>query len=269
MKLYQELQKTFSNHSKGTLVKEILYGNSFEKKVIPLKQSVYGKWKVTDGFLLGRKKAADSPLALSPLIRVKEEVIGVDKLEHLFGMGFNYFNQHYLKNKPLLKVLKGGIFKEKTVLGGNRLATGVFSYGDLSANFNGMRFWNHILQLRSDVLGESQNLGPYVVCRENKWEVNKEKLIDFSKYVDASFDESINCSKFAAKAAIKRFNQMAFDQNNLTEIKNIQCPKDQSRLDELNKKYSPLISEDPKDLSIGHWIINNEGHGKVSYFNEF
>ena len=49
--------------------------------------------------------------------------------------------------------------------------TGVMSYGDLAANFNGMRFWNHILGKRKDIL--NQDLGPYVKCKDRKWVVNK------------------------------------------------------------------------------------------------
>ena len=269
IRLYEKLQTIFGNHSNGILVKEVLFGETVEKTVIPLKESIYAGWTIFDGMILGRKKAASSPLALSPLIKIKDEVIGVDKLEHLFGMGFIYFKGHYLKNKPLLKVLKNGILKEKTILGGNRLATGVFAYGDLAANFNGMRFWNHVLQKRDDVLGKTHNIGPYVFCKNNQWIINSDKPIDLSKYIDASFDESVNCSKFASKKAIVKFHKIAYEKNRSVQQNNIQCPLKAERLDEINKKYNVPVSENNKDLTIGHWIINNKGHEKVSYLNEF
>ena len=93
----------------------------------------------------------------------------------MFGMGFTYFTKHYQKGKDIKDVLSYGIALEKTILGGNVFATGVFSYGDLSANFNGMRFWNHVLQKNDDILGSEHNLGPYVTCSADKWQVN-EKL---------------------------------------------------------------------------------------------
>lgn len=269
IKLYEELKKTFANHSKGTLVKELLYGNTLAKTVTPLKESVYGDWSITDGYILGKKSAATSSLALSPVVRIKDEVVGIDKFEHMFGMGFIYFNQYYLKNKSLIKVLKSGILKEKTYLGGNRFATGVFSYGDLSANFNGMRFWNHILQKHDDVLGKSHNLGPYLICKNNQWIVNSERQIDFSNYIDGSMDESINCSKFASNKAIEKFHKIAKEKNILIQNSNIQCPLHPERLQEVNTKYNVPMSEDANDLTISHWIINNKGHGKVNYFNEF
>ncbi|RPJ78117.1 MAG: hypothetical protein EHM20_04680, partial [Alphaproteobacteria bacterium] len=64
--LYTQLRNYFSNHSKGELVKNILYTENIAKNSLPLKESIYGEWSARDGYLLGRKKAASSPLALSP-----------------------------------------------------------------------------------------------------------------------------------------------------------------------------------------------------------
>ena len=204
--LYDRLTDIFSNHKKGQLVNTILSGD-IPRTIIPLKESIYSEWSIWNGFLLGRKGAAKSPLALFPLIKIGDTVVGVDKLEHMFGMGLRYFKKHHLEERPLVSVLKGGIFSEKTFLGGNMLATGVFSYADLSANFNGMRFWNHMLQKRDDVLGAQHNAGPYLVCREGKWAKNAERPIDFRTYVDASMQESMNCSKFATSAGARKFQQ--------------------------------------------------------------
>lgn len=253
--LYTELRKYFANHSKGELVKEILYTENISKNALPLKQSVYGEWTVPNGYLLGKKSAASSPLALSPLIRVGEQTIGVDKLEHMFGMGFSYFTKHNLKGKSIKKVLKGGVVFEKTILGGNFLATGVFAYADLSANFNGMRFWNHVLQKQDDILGAEYNRGPFVKCEDGLWKINESNPIDFSDYVDASFDESINCSKFATKAGARKFKKA------IAERGFSGCPIDSSKMNEMREKYN--------HHEIGKYIINVEGLGTVSYFNEF
>jgi hypothetical protein len=254
-RLYNELSNYFANHSKGKLVKEILYTDNIQKNTLPLKESIYGNWTIREGFLLGRKKAGASPLALSPLIKIGDHIIGVDKLEHMFGMGFTYFTKHYSKKKSITDVLKYGGTLEKTILGGNVLATGVFSYADLSANFNGMRFWNHILQKNDDILGSQYNFGPYVVCKDNKWKVSDENPIDFSNYVDASFDESINCSKLANKSGLKKFKKSLIDRGFAG------CPLDPEKLSEVKTKYNVF--------NIEHFIINKKGNGTVSYFNEF
>lgn len=258
--LYTEMQKYFGNHSNGELVKDILYTDKVQKYVLPLKESVYEEWSPINGYLLGRKSAATSPLALSALITIGEQKIGVDKLEHMFGTGFRYFTQHHLEGKSIKKVLSGGVFLEKTILGGNVVATGVFAYGDLSANFNGMRFWNHVLQKQDDVLGSDHNIGPYVTCTNNKWSVNKSNPIDFKKYIDASMDESINCSKFASRAGLKKF-QAAIERRKLVNTNGeAACPLDPSLLKEMKNKY--------KAHGINRFIINDKGNETVSYLNE-
>lgn len=258
--LYKELQDIFANHSKGKLVKDILYTDQYPTIKIALDDSIYGAWSVGNGFLLGRKKASESPLALAPLIRVGDVIVGTDKLEHLFGMGYQYFERHYLRGHSLRRVLKRGIFFEKTILGGNILATGVFAYADLAANFNGMRFWNSMLQKRDDVLGKEHNVGPYLACDSGKWVQLKE--IDFSPFIDLGSDESINCSKFASKGGLKKYKKYL-------EENQTQCPRRPDLLEDLVKKYDIPTQGDKKGRPLSHWILNNDGNGKVSYLNEF
>lgn len=258
--LYKELQEIFANHSKGKLVKDILYTDKYPTIKIALDDSIYGEWSVRNGFLLGRKKASESPLALAPLIRVGEVVVGTDKLEHLFGMGYQYFDRHYLRGHSLKRVLKRGIFFEKTILGGNILATGVFAYSDLAANFNGMRFWNSMLQKRDDVLGKEHNQGPYLACEQGKWTQLKE--IDFSPYLDLASDESINCSKFASRGGLKKYKKYL-------EERGAACPRRPDLLSDLVKKYDIPTQGDKKGRPLSHWILNKDGNGKVSYLNEF
>lgn len=266
-RLYPFLRQYFGNHTNGQLVKDILYTDEFSKRLIPLKKSIFENWSKRNGFLLGRKAAEKSPLALSPMIMMDNQLVGIDKLEHMFGMGHSYFQWHYIKGKNLMTVLKKGAFFEKTILGGNILATGVFSYGDLSANFNGMRFWNHMLQKRDDVLGSKYNVGPFVICKNKKWEVVTENPIDLNHYIDASMDESINCNKFASKTGSSKYQKSIKLRS--SDEQSFQCPMSVTSLETIADKYSVVIKEDKKLRSISHWIINRNGVDKVSYFNEF
>lgn len=265
--LYEELKYYFANHSKGVLCKELLHDDSIPTVKMSLDQSIYREWTPFNGYLLGRKKARTSPLALGPIMRMGDHVIGTDKLEHMFGMGFIYFNRYYKKQKDLENVLKRGVFYEKTILGGNVIATGIFSYADLSANFNGMRFWNHMLLKQDDVLGSEHNLGPYVACENKQW-VAKEK-IDFTQYIDKTMDESINCSKVASNLGLKRLtNQIQLiKEENLYQTNS--CLSDENDNTWLTDKYDVVIPTDKRKRTIGQWIINQSGHEKVSYFKEF
>ena len=246
--LYKELRKAFANHKNGELTIHMLHDKDFPRSVIGLRESVYADWTSWDGYLLGRPAAAKSPLALGPLVNIDGIRVGTDKFEHIFGRGFMYFKRHYLRGHSLKRVFKYGIRGEKTLFGGNKLATGVFSYADLSANFNGMRFWNHMLQLRDDVMGD--NHGPYISCQNDKYVQVKE--IDFRHYIDESMDESINCSKFATKKTMRKFMSRV-------EALGYTCPMSADTLEEMRQKYG----------QFSHWIINEEGPDDVSYFGEF
>lgn len=254
--LHENLRMDFHNHIKGQMIKDILSGDELSAYVLPLKSSVYKKWSILDGFLLGRKGAAKSPLALSPLLKVNDQVIGVDKLEHMFGNGFNYYTRYYDKGMNITKVLKKGVVSEKTYLGGNILATGVFTYADLSANFNGMRFWNHLTLKYDDILGKEYNAGPYVRCENNKWAVATP--IDMRSYIDVTMDESINCSKMATKRGARKL-KAAIKELQLNGIET--CLDSMTQLEAMVPKYS--------NKNIYKYILNFDGIEDVSYFNEF
>lgn len=248
--LYKEIRKYYNNHLKGILMKEILNDTQFDKRNISLEESIFKDWSPWDGLGMGLPFLQKTDLVLTGVMRVGDQTIGTDKLEHFWGQGFHYFSKNYLDKKGEIKALKIGIAKEKTFLGGNKIGNGVFSYGDLGANFNGMRFWNHMLQLRPDVLGETHNVGPYVKCVDKKWVQVKE--IDFTYYIDDSMDESINCSKFPSKSTVAKVKR-AVKERNLT------CPLDQKRLDRMIEKYGKMAK----------WMINEEGLGELKYFSEF
>lgn len=248
--LYDELREYFSNHFKGKLTKDILSDPRIVKRVIGLPESIYQDWTMWDGIGMGFALFGKSGLTMSGVMRVGDQTIGTDKLEHMFGQGFVYFKKNYLKEQGKIRAVKRGIFGEKFLLGGNKIGNGVFSYGDLGANFNGMRFWNHMLQLRNDVLGVEHNFGPYITCANNQWV--EAKKIDFKNYIDDSMDESINCSKYPTQNTADRFS-------NRLKMMGATCPLDQSRLDDLIVKYGDMAK----------WIINPDGIGKVKYFREF
>lgn len=246
--LYKELRTVFANHSKGELTISVIHSPDIEKKVVKRDDSIFKDWSIFDGFVMGAPFWVKNGKTISPLVKMGDHVVGTDKFEHMFGRGFKYFEGHYLKNNDLIKTIKKGILEEKVVFGGIKLVTGVFSYADLSANFNGMRFWNHMLQLREDVLG--QNLGPYITCQNNTYV--QAKKIDFTNYFDESMDEGINCSKFPSKKTLKKYKSEV-------EKLGMTCPMD---LD-LNRKMAQKYG------SFSHWIINPNGNGVVDYTGEF
>lgn len=248
--LYKELKVYFANHTKGKLVIDIIENPIYSKRHIEVKNSVFQDWTIWDGAGLGLTMMASNGVTMSDVIRIGDQEVGVDKFEHMFGQGFNYFKKNYLKEKGEVAAVKKGIFGEKFLLGGQKIGNGVFSYGDLGANFNGMRFWNHMLQRRDDVLGADYNIGPYISCVNDKWV--KASDIDFRNYIDSSMDESINCSKYPSDNTVKKFKRRL-------KIMGVTCPMSQQKLDDAHAKYRHMAK----------WIINMDGPGEVKYFREF
>jgi hypothetical protein len=249
--LYKDMRVYFNNHMKGKLTIDLMNNPDVPKREIGLAKSVYGNWSPWDGLGLGLGIMKKTKATLSDIVRVGDQLVGLDKFEHMFGQGFMYFDDNYLQEKGAVYSARMGAFREKTILGGNKFANGVFAYGDLAANFNGMRMWNHMLQKRDDVLGVEHNIGPYISCVDNKWEQVKE--IDMRSYIDDSMDETINCSKFTSESTVKKFKKNI-------EVRGFSgCPIDQQRLNDLVVKYG----------AMSKWMLNKKGSGVVKYFSEF
>jgi hypothetical protein len=250
--LYKKMRNYFSNHREGEITIFALESPLVDKINLKISESVFKYWDSSTGFLIGNKVHDSSQTVLSPLIKIGDQVIGTDKLEHLFGRGFAYFSDFYINYKTLEQTIQLGAIQERIIYGGNVLATGVFSYADLAANFNGMRFWNHILLLRNDIMESSKKFGPYVVCDNNKFVFSKE--IDFRLYFDSAHDEAINCSKFASQKGLENFNKRLVELKNKNPHGNFECPVNNKELDKVIEKYG----------EFSKYIINNNGHSTVS-----
>lgn len=237
--LYKALKKPFDIIlDDGQLVNFIFSEKSVDKHTISRKDSIYKYHGLTDGYLLARPMADKDGIGMGSVIQFGDYYIGTDKFEHMFGRGWEYYSRYYLQHEEIINVLQYEIGMERTLLGGNPLATGVFSYADLVANFNGMRFWNSILQKHEDFLGK--NIGPYFKCENKKWV--QVKQIDFTDFMDQGFDEGINCSNFITKNG---FNGVMRSIRELQQKLNsdITCPAAPGEIHGLLEKYDiPLRS---------------------------
>ncbi len=176
----------------------LLAGNSYS---LPLNDSIYRDIDYLEGISLNLKE-------LSDVVNVDSVLVGTDKLGHFFAEGWHYFEMVEYEEQSLADALAWGREKESGLFG--YTTTGIFSYADLVANFNGMRFWSRVLHQRDDPLkGAITNLlqRPYVRCGiqiidslragelVKAWEFNAE--FDIADYVDGSWDEGNNCNSYA------------------------------------------------------------------------
>ncbi|MBT3479113.1 MAG: hypothetical protein HOB40_04210 [Candidatus Marinimicrobia bacterium] len=124
-------------------------------------------------------------IQVDEIINIGGIYVGLDKLTHFTGSGFLYYKAYITSKKmgfpsPFSSAIKVGIAGEKTIIG--RMATGVFSYGDLEANFQGFRF----------ALDMCNGDTPYLKFAKNRWIFSKK--LDLLDYVNPNWDESYNPS---------------------------------------------------------------------------
>lgn len=206
--LYVELRKAIfqsftaswglKGYSLDNQLRELLADRSYS---LSLNDSIYRDINYIEGFSLNFKE-------LSDVIRVNGHLVGLDKLGHFFAEGWQYFELTREKGKNIEQAIQWGKEQESGMYG--YTTTGIFSFADLVANFNGLLFWNRVLGKDNDpLLGFVDTLfdSPYVTCdiqvvasiRHMKivkaWEQNKK--FDLSVYIDGAWDEGNNCNSYA------------------------------------------------------------------------
>ncbi len=240
-KLYKSLMKQFGNHVKTTMGKWLYATDQLDGHKIERKDSIYNNLRINESIVLNGSFSSfldklNVDIGLGKLVRYGDHYIGIDKFEHFWSTGASYFKEKNFKKRGSLEdALAYGEKMENGILGAR--TTGVYSYGDLSANFNGMRFWNHVLQKEDDVLGRNFNIGPYIACKNNKWETVKRP--QWGNYIDASWSEANNCSKFRSQSMLDKVQAALASKNHTRGATPLICPTEARAMKALVKKYSP------------------------------
>lgn len=122
-------------------------------------------------------------------LRVGDVYFGLDKFGHMFGFGNRYYKR-FLKHRDrgmteeqaIRKIVRWGILLENTIVG--KLGDGVFSHGDMEANYQGM------------MLARGMCEGPdsYIQRVNGRWVLARQ--IDLRDYITPQFDESYNPSHY-------------------------------------------------------------------------
>ncbi len=160
------------------------------------------------------------------------QVIGTDKVGHFFMQGLGYFDL-VKDGKPLEKVLVED-HQEDGVWG---LGTsGVKSYADMAANYQGYRFWSEL----------TQGPNPYFRCDEKEGWVNHRKFT-WANYVNVAWDEAYNCSEFRPELTQKIESNMA--------RKGFHCPINPLKCDEIKKLDHAKYFTSPKCNEPLHFTL--------------
>jgi hypothetical protein len=206
--LYRELRKAIFGSNTAAwglkgyhLDKQLRSLLAMRSYSLPLNDSIYRDIDYIEGISLNLKE-------LSDVVNVNDVHIGIDKLGHFFAEGWRYFEMVAFDEKSIHDALAWGKERESGLFGYS--TTGIFSYADLVANFNGMRFWIKVLRKLDDPLkGVFANLleRPYVTCDiqiidslnagEIIWAWEYNTAFDIADYVDGGWDEANNCNSYA------------------------------------------------------------------------
>lgn len=243
-KLYSRLRRQFRNHVFDQFNRWIIKDDSIPKIKTPIEQTIYRDFNVFQSPIQGGwARVVSDPTG--SILNVAGFRIGNDKFEHFMGSGFRYFKSYYLNQKSLEETLDIGWRAETGAMGA--IMTGVMSYADMMANFQGMRFWNHMLQQHDDVFG--LNLGPYIICQNHQWV--QVKPIDFKPYLNVAMDEGINCSKFrTAKMTESVLFRLKEYEKQDPQGTSYACPLDSQALEEVYREFGPVAPS----------LINLDGH---------
>ncbi|MBF0314327.1 MAG: hypothetical protein HQK50_07100 [Oligoflexia bacterium] len=131
---------------------------------------------------------------LGASININNNIIGSDKVGHFFAQGYTYFKKAYLNKNThgIQDALDYGHTSEKYYFG--LQTTGIYSYGDLASNYDGMRFWKKLIGIRTTTGDNTIDEQPYVICKNGKWQANPQVKFSWGDYVNPAWDEAINCS---------------------------------------------------------------------------
>ncbi len=213
--------------------RELLAGKTYSHR---LDDSIYRDIDYLEGFSLNLKE-------LSDVTNINGHVIGLDKLGHFFAEGWRYFEISQEEGGGLQEAMDWGKAMEDGLFG--TTTTGIFSYADLVANFNGWRFWNRVLLLESDpmkgLVGRLYDRA-YVSCDIQVFESIKQRRVvrawatnrrfDFGNYIDAAWNEGINCNGYADPLIEEKVKQR------VTEIDaDFHCPVDAAACVKAKRRY--------------------------------
>ncbi|WP_127716278.1 hypothetical protein [Halobacteriovorax sp. HLS] len=114
-------------------------------------------------------------------------VIGPDKVGHFVDQGFDLITE-FIENGSDKDAFKIAMEESNDMEEGGfgLMISGVKSYGDMGANFSGLKFYHNLLS------GEN----PQLTCdpKTKKYKLNYD--FNWSDYVNDSWDEGLNCSFF-------------------------------------------------------------------------
>jgi hypothetical protein len=222
-RLIDAVKSRFAGYLIGQLETFANESTAVDKIRVPFADSIYRDFDFTESpavALTGR---------LAVLLRLGDVYVGSDKLGHFFTEGYSYY-ELYLRSGEAAAIDYGRL-TEISFYG--LLTTGIFSWADLAANLNGMRFWNELLALRPDPLTRQPPI-PLLRCEQGQWK--RQRDFHWRDYVDDAWDEAVNCVAFRDRSLLDKAGALI-----RARSQGRSCPLQVAGMEALQRKYGPLL----------------------------
>jgi hypothetical protein len=192
-----------------------------------------------------------SYFTISDTVRIYGYEFGTDKIAHIFQQGFTYYKMYekaIAKGLPpedaAQKAIKYGKKTEATYYG--YLVSGVYSNGDLAANYAGMKFYQNLLH--ETKIGD-ETLPPILKLVEGRWKFN-ENIVPrdavLKPFVSNHFNEAHNPSVY--------FKLFWLDSSVRKTVKKQSCPGWRNQFPEMKKA-------DFEEITSGLKLWHGEDYG--------
>lgn len=157
-------------------------------------------------------------IGLSSTVNLYGAEFGTDKIAHLYQQGYSYY-KIYRKELNIGKseaeatraAVKWGQKTERTYYG--TLLTGVYSNGDLSANYAGLKFY---LGLTEEIRIGDYIHPPILILDKDGWKFNKKVNLQKSlvePFISEHFSEALNPSIYSLRLTLNAYARKTLRRN--------------------------------------------------------
>jgi hypothetical protein len=171
--LRQEILRWIRPDPTGIFELWLEFSDEIEKTPVGVRKSIYRNVSFLDSPIL-------KVFGIGRSFRLAGHMIGTDKIGHFFMQGLDFYHQ-VRGGRPLREVLERENGEDGLWGWGT---SGVKSWADIAADYAGYRFWSRLVE----------GTDPYFRCVEEEGWV-RHASFSWADYVDASWDEAINCSE--------------------------------------------------------------------------
>ncbi len=192
--------------------------------------------------------------AAGEIRRVVPILVSSDKFSHFFNRSLGLFKRLGAGTAADFdRVAARNNWLEDSLFGSK--STGMAAYGDLVANFQGMRFWIHLLGTGIDGRPLTDPLAdgprrPILECSpEGRWV--QTRAVDIREYLDPAWDEALNCNRMRSRVLLDQVVRRIEELDSQADGQlGYRCPVDAGLIAETAERYGRFSER----------MINAAGH---------